>query len=821
MKPLKRFSQLGRFDPVVVCLSAGSGCAALIYELVWFQLLQLVIGSSATSMGVLLASFMGGMCLGSLLLPRVIKRQHHPLWVYALIEFGIGSMGILILFMMPFVSTLYAANAMQGIPGIFLRTTIAASLLLPPTALMGATLPAISRWTENGPQGVSRLGTIYAANVVGAVFGCLFAGFYLLPFYDTATATYTAAAINGIVALAAAATAAVTFYRSEPHQRVEIAPAQFSGLWPVYAAIALSGLTSLGAEVTWTRLLALLFGATVYTFSVILAVFLLGLSIGTAVGSYLLRNISVPRTALAASQALLVIGIAWSAYMIASALPYWPILPTLAPSRWFNFQIDLFSCAIAILPATLCWGASFPFALAATVPGRDAGRATAAIYAANTVGAIVGALGFSMILIPEFGAYRAEQCLIGISAAAALLMLASPSGSSTPGTPDSPVARIAAIPNAIRIAALPIGAALLIWYVPDIPDMLVAYGRSLLLYQPPQFLYRGDGRINSVAVTQNGSVRSFHVSGKVEASTFLQDMRVQRLLGHLPALLHPKPRSALVVGFGAGVTAGSLVLYPEIERIVICEIEPLIPPNVGPYFSAENYDVLHDPRVTVVYDDARHYLLTTREKFDIITSDSIHPWVKGSAMLYTQEYYELAKQRLNPGGVFTQWAPLYESSPATVKSEIATFFKEFPDGVIWSNYIELKEKVEDYDLILSGQLNPTVTDLDDLSRRLMRPDYDRVRASLSAVKISSLTDLLATYVAQRADLATWLEDAEINTDRSLRLQYLAGLDHNRTQARNIYQTLRNLRWFPPALFTGSRQSMEILNKAINTPPASQ
>jgi spermidine synthase len=157
-------------------------------------------------------------------------------------------------------------------------------------------------------------------------------------------------------------------------------------------------------------------------------------------------------------------------------------------------------------------------------------------------------------------------------------------------------------------------------------------------------IYSGEGISSSVAVsdTSNG-FRNFHVSGKIEASTEPEDMRLQRMLGHLPALLHQRPRSVLVVGFGAGVTAGSFVTHPTVERIVICEIEPMIPKMVGPYFAQQNYNLLEDPRVQIVYDDARHYLLTTEEKFDVITSDPIHPWVKGAAALYTQEYFELVE----------------------------------------------------------------------------------------------------------------------------------------------------------------------------------
>src|SRR5207247_1219126 len=185
---------------------------------------------------------------------------------------------------------------------------------------------------------------------------------------------------------------------------------------------------------------------------------------------------------------------------------------------------------------------------------------------------------------------------------------------------------------------------------------------------------------SSVAVAElDDGIRSFHVSGRPEASSGLHDMRVERMLGHVSGLLSTKPRSVLIVGFGAGVTAGSFVTYPEIERIVICEIEPLIPANVAPFFSEQNFDVVKDRRVEIVYDDARRFVLTSKEQFDIITSDPIHPWVKGSAALYTREYFERVKRHLKPGGVVTHWVPLDETNLETVKSEMATFFAVFPD----------------------------------------------------------------------------------------------------------------------------------------------
>src|ERR1700689_1062677 len=199
--------------PVLLLLFVGSGCAALIYEIVWFQLLQLAIGSSAVSLGVLLGTYMGGMCLGSLLLPRYVSTREHPLRVYAKIELGIGIFAILVLFAIPFLDELYAAGAVHGLQGIVLRAVFATVCLLPPTILMGASLPAMSRWVEATPQGVSWLGFLYGGNIAGAVFGCLLAGFYLLRVYDMPTATFIAAAINFVVALISLTLARRTDYR--------------------------------------------------------------------------------------------------------------------------------------------------------------------------------------------------------------------------------------------------------------------------------------------------------------------------------------------------------------------------------------------------------------------------------------------------------------------------------------------------------------------------------------------------------------------------------------------------------------------------------
>ncbi len=782
-------SKSHRYLPFLLILFVGSGCSALIYEVVWLQLLQLVIGSSAASLAVLLGTFMGGMCLGSIFLPRLIPAREHPLRVYALLELGTGAFGLAVLFGLPLVQYLYTETVGHGFPGILLRSIASAICLLLPTMMMGATLPAISRWIETTPQAASWWGFFYGGNIAGGVFGCLLAGFYLLRVHDMATASYVAVSINVAVAIAGLALARHVKYEAPPAaiETAERAP----GSRPVYFAIGLSGLCALGAEVIWTRNLALMLGPTVYTFSIILGVFLTGLGLGSSGGSVLARDHAKPRMLLAWCQGLQVIAVAFAAYMLADFLPYWRGNVD-SVSAWRGFGSDLERCAIAILPSAILWGASFPLALASVATKeRDPGRLVGEVYGANTIGAILGSLGFALILIPGIGSQNAERVLVALSIVAAAVLVR-PS-----------------LKMGLAIAA----AALVTWAVPAIPWQLIAFGRRLATTTGNwTLLYVGEGMNSSIAYTKyEGVTTYFHVAGKTEASAEPFDMRLQRLLGHLPALLHKNPKSILVVGCGAGVTAGTFVEHPEVEHITICEIEPLIPPASARYFAHENHNVMHDPRTRIVYDDARHYVLTTKEKFDIITSDPIHPWVKGIAPLYSTEYFELVKKHLNPGGFVTQWVPLYESNVETVQSEIATFFKAFPNGTIWGN---LSAEGEGYDTVLLGQAEPLKINLDQLQEKLQRPDYKAVVESLHEVGYNSMFSLLATYAAQASDLRSWLAHAQINRDRNLRLQYLAGMGLNLYLAPMIYQEIVDRQSFPSNIFSGSADKMRMMRTGI-------
>jgi spermidine synthase len=813
------------FLPWLLLLLAGSGCAALIYEIVWYQLLQLVIGSSAVSLGLLLAAWMGGLCLGSALLPRLVSVRENPLRVYALLELGIGAFGIIALFGVPLVGRLYAATAVSGLLGMVLRGVVAAACLLPPTVLMGGSYPAIARWVKTGQKEFSgsssgTLGLLYSANIAGAVFGCGLAGFYLLRVYDMAVATYAAAALNVAVALLGfflASRAPGTEIKQGATAVTARTEAQRApGVMLVYAAIAFSGMTALGAEVVWTRLLSLLLGPTVYTFSIILAVFLLGLCGGSSAGSFIARRVRDPRLALAACQILLAVAIAWTAWTLAYVLPYWPVDPQLSISPWFNFDLDIARCIRAILPATLLWGSSFPLALAgAAADGEDPALLSGEVYAANTAGSIVGALAFSLLLIPAIGTQGSQQLLIWLAAAGAALAAAT-------ALKQAPVLKTATM----KFVATAAGAVVLAWAlastVSTIPWQAVAYGRRIApILRDIELagggttrpLFVGEGINSSVVIAENGPQRFFYVSGKSEASSELIDMRLQRLMGHLPALVHPSnpaAASVLVVGFGAGVTAGSFVPYPDVGSIVICELESMIPPASDEFFAKENYHVLHDPRTRVVYDDARHYILTTPDKFDVITTDPIHPWVKGTSTLYSKEYYELVRSHLNLGGVAAQWLPIYESDEQTIRSELATFLSVFPNATVWSNYLN----GQGYDLVLLGSNDLSPINVDDLQRRLNQPRYTAVSASLADVAFHSAIDLMATWVGRVSDLAPMLAHAQINDDMNMRLQYLAGLGLNSAISPQVYKEILSYRKFPGGLLTGSGPDFDTLRELI-------
>jgi spermidine synthase len=787
-----------RFLPILLLLFAGSGCSALIYEVAWYQFLQLAIGSTSVSLGILLATFMGGLCIGSIWFPRLRLSGSHPLRVYGAIELGIGILGVIVTAAMPFIGYVYVAGAASGMPGMLLRGIVAAVAMLPSTILMGASLPAIARWIEATPRGVARWALLYGANTAGAVFGCLLAGFWLLRVFDMATAAWTAAAINLAVAGASWLLARSAPVETPSSPAIESAPTISASLWTVYVSTALSGACAMGAEVIWTRLLSMLLLGTVYVFSIILAVFLTGLAVGGAVASWIIRAVR-PRLALGWSQLLLVLGILWTAWMITGILPNWVDSVTTTNDPWTMFYLDLKRCIWAILPPSLLWGAAFPLACAAAVSSsdEDPARVTGGVYAANTLGAIIGALGVSLILIPAIGTQQATRVILVLSALSGLVVL-------------WPIARQSAARAALAVAmVLSIGLAVAI---PATPGELIAYGRRMAENTgQSKILKVVEGINSSVAISRwDNDTIYINVNGHVEATTEIFDMKLQRMVGHLPALLHPNPKSVLGIGFGAGVSAGTFTRYPGIEHITICEIEPAIPPTSTEYFGKQDYEVFHNPKTHVVFDDARHYLLTTNDKFDVIASDPLDVFVKGTAALYSKEYFESVKRHLNPGGYFSLYVPLYETDLPTIRSELETFFDAFPNATIWAN----TRDGLGYDMVFMGQVEPLKINVDEIQTRLDRPDYAPVKESLAGVGIYSAEHLFSTYTGQKRDVGRWTQGAEINRDANLRLSYLAGWGINAHLDDFLYREMLSYRQEPDNIFTGSPEKVESIWKVI-------
>ncbi len=477
-------------------------------------------------------------------------------------------------------------------------------------------------------------------------------------------------------------------------------------------------------------------------------------------------------------------------------------------SPWYNFPLDLARAFWVVLPASILWGASFPLALASVAAkGQDPGRLVGGVYAANTVGAIVGAIGGSLLMVTLLGTQHSQQVLIILSGLAALLVLeplqvdgrvaaharpgpACSRSSPAPSSPRSSPATCRRFPSSSSpTAATPRPAA----------------------NQNIDVIYMGEGWNASVAVTRlPGGVLNYHNAGKVQASSEPQDMRLQRMLGHMTTLIPKSPKRVLVIGCGAGVTAGAVSIDPYLEHETIAEIEPLVPKVVSKYFAEHNFSVVTNPKVHVQLDDARHYLMTTKEKFDAITSDPLDPWVKGAAMLYTREFFEIVKAHLNPGGVVTLFVQLYESNIGRGEERDRDVHRSLPQrrrlgqhaGRPW-----LRPRPDG-----NGR-----APADQRRRDAGQTDRSRVRARRQVARRGRdvpAIDLFANYAGRGTGSDRWTRDAIINRDRNLKLQYLAGLGLNLYQSDRIYSDMLVHAKYPDGLFTGSDATLKTLREAI-------
>jgi spermidine synthase len=763
----------------LTALFAATGAASVIYLIVWWQMLQVVIGSAPVAAGIVLGSFTAGMSLGIVTAQRVVSSRQKSAHVIPLLQIGIAVVSLAVPGGLRYIDNLHS---------LWLRAIVAAVFLLLPAVPTGVLFRISSRRSEIQPTGF-----FYASALAGAAAGCVLAGFYLLPLYDVTVASVIAAGIN----LCAAALGTGVSRKHLPQSQEMSVPE----VTPVWISIGLSSCAALGAHAIWKRLLALELATSIYSFSLVLSLFLVGLAVGAFAGLAIAHRSPHRERNFAICQILVTICVAWSAYTLIEVLPYWTIDPKLTVSPWVRFQIDIFRLIWVVLPPAFMWGASLPLAGAAA--GTGVRVDSTALLAAG-----IGTAFFGLLFIPWLGTKVTQQLVIAASTVAAVFAAAA--------LPRRVVAIMCMVFTVV-------GGAALMLLVSPAPAAVIAYGPSLASnlsttdsvtqdYFVPKVLMANEGRHSSIAVSETSTgVRNFHLDGKIQSSSTRQDLRLHRMLGHLSGLLHARPRTVLIAGVGAALTAGSFSNHPTVEKIVVCETEPDIARMIPAWFGRQNSNIIDDPRLQIINDDARHYLLATQEKFDIIASEPTQQLAQMPAGILTDEYFELVKRHLNPGGIFAEAIPLQQNSEVGVKASLATFFETFPDGTVWSNDVGGKG----YDLVLLGGNSATAINVDAIRERLNRPNHANVLRSLQETGIRSAIELLATYELSAPDIAPWLKNAEINSDRNLRVQYLAGLSVDRHNETSIYDSLVGYRHPPGGRFTGSQNALQELSRAID------
>ena len=785
---------------------AASGAAALIYEVTWTRLLTLQLGHGVAAASTVLAAFMGGLAIGSAAGGRLGTRLEpmRALRVYAGLEIAIAALALILPLELGALDPLLASAYADGTGGTafgVLRFFTSLLLLAVPAAAMGATFPVASRWfVRNAGAAARDAGALYAANTLGAAVGALTAGFVLLPFMGLYGATAVAIALNiaaaaGAYALsrreapnptnavspsiAASSSSAASpssreapssKRRGAPNLEARNAPSSTRGgatspmtrtrsiptsPWIAAVALGISGFASLVLQVVWTRLLALILGPTTYAFSIIVSVFITGLAVGAAVSSRLATRVRQPLVGLSVCLALSVGLAAASASMVDRGLL--SIADIVAQPNVTFSDVLLRQALLALMllaPMTIAFGAAFPFAVAAATRNDDTVSADLGlIYAVNTTGAIAGALLAGFAFIPAAGLHGTLRIvtIVGAVGAMVLLVVGRTTGRS----------RIAAACLAVAVLALGV-------WLPQWDRLLLssgAYKYAAVLQGPDvrtalsagELLYYREGASATVAVRRVAGTTSLAIDGKVDASN-AGDMLTQRLLAHVPLLLHDKPREVAILGLGSGVTLGSALTHP-IERADVLEISPEVVEGAR-YFDRENHNAIDDPRTRLIVGDGRTHLVLTRQQYDVIISEPSNPWMAGIASLFTREFFEAAKARLGPGGVLCQWAHTYDISTRDLQSIVATFVSVFPDGTLWL--------VGDGDVLLIGSNAPIEPRLAGIATRFERPG---VSEDLATVGVTAPAHILSLYVADGPRLAQWSADAPIQSDNRAALEF--------------------------------------------------
>lgn len=653
-----------------------SGAAGLIYEVVWMRRLGLTFGTAAAAVTLVLVSYMAGLGLGGLVFGRMADRVKDPRRLFAILELGIGGSALLVSFIIGKLSliyrVLYWTLAGQPVLSTILMFIMTAGILFVPTFLMGGTLPVISKVCIGNNPGLGKIfGRFYGFNTLGGVLGAAVAGFFLIPAWGLSASIFMAVAINLLLAfltMIADPGSKPAASRSVPPEVTGSAPALRSRL----LALAVSaGFCGMACEILWFRALAITLSNSVYSFTTILIVFLAGLGLGSWLFGKLIDRIKKPVRVLAGVQFLIAASTLVTAFFL-SRLP--DILMPLA--GWFAlpwlriFLPGLVLGLVIMLVPTALMGINFP--LLVMIYNRDAGRLGAGIgrlFFFNTLGSMAGPLIATFFLIPVLGVVKGICAVSIISLGFGTLFFAYDRSRSSR-------ARFAFTQVLVYAAAVVLS---------------IAAGSNSRLLPPSIFhtsgrhdrvLYYRETAAGSVVASEdlNTGIRACYVNNSAVCGTTYDALKVVKMLGHLPYLVHPKARQVLVVGFGIGITASALARH-EASSIDCVEICPGVK-EASVFFAAFNRYVLRNPNLNFIPGDGRNVLLISRKKYDVISCDPTHPTL-GCGHLYTREYFELYRQRLNPGGVVSQYLPLQKLTPDEFRALINTFASVFPHTSVW------------------------------------------------------------------------------------------------------------------------------------------
>ncbi len=747
-----------------------SGLAGLIYQVAWTKALGLIFGHTVYAVATVLAAFMGGLAAGSAVLGRWGERRARPIAVYGWIEILAGITGILSLPGLILVRALYLFfyHNFESSTALLIGLRLAAAFLVLflPTFLMGGTLPILVRGiTFDSSEMNKRLSRLYWINTAGAVTGATMAGFVLLPFMGLRLTVVVAAGLNllaGIMALTMAGSPRVAEISERDVRR---ASPRAAGV-PSYLLItfALVGATAISYEIAWSRLLVVTLSSSTYAFTLMLATFLAGIALGSLIferWTAKAREVSVGTFGV--TQTLT--GLAAMLFLI-----LFQQMPTMlwgmvnATHKTFGGLVfaQFAICGLAMLPAATVFGFNFPVVtmlIAKSIGGEEqSSNAVGRAYAANTVGAIVGAIAVGFWLIPRIGSFRVAAMTAAINLALAAYL-------ATRRVPRRGLELVGTGALAILIAAAGWAGT---FYDPAIANFgmitnRMLYSKTLHLDEVVRMndlLFSEDGLNTSVAVVRSDNALALRINGKTDAST--GDQITQQMLGHLGMMLHPGPRKVLIIGFGSGMTASAVAQYPEVRQIDCVEIEPAVI-RAASYLEPLNHGVLRDPRLHIIEDDARSFLFTTPNQYDLIISEPSNPWIAGVATLFTDEFYGQARAHLAPKGMLVQWVQSYGLFPADLRMVMATLARQFKRVSVWQGLSG--------DILLLAQPNPAPPF--SLARLNALWSVPSLRGQYQSMGMVGPESLIAFHLLDDADLRKLTANAPINTDDLTQLEYHA------------------------------------------------